>query len=228
MVLTAFASSLLACGDVELPMTLALTGDDNFMELTIAPGTPFEDTARIDLYGGLETTMTAGLGIMQLIYKWPIDAVVELDDLLFAGTPFLLRGNNTGSVCAIPDWDGPNGGTAVIDQIFNRAHFVMDVSTKIVVENALLTQLMPDGVPLSLAVDETSRLTFFDLVALILGNTEGIISITQEIDQQVSVILFGSEVPIDVVGELNLTTVTDFPDHPLIDDCIVLIIERGY
>ena len=226
--LIACAAGQVACGVIEVPMTLALD-EGSSMEITLGPNSPNPIVlGTIDLEGGVETRMSAEISLSAILFKKPLLGLIAVDDLLFAGTPFALLGIPTGEVCTVVDPEGPSGGSVMIqilDHKLNNASlaFVMDLAALIKLGNPTLAALIPDGFPLLLSIDSEADLTLTQMLALISGDAEGGLSITQDLDEVLSVELFGNPVEVGVVGSLTLSTVNEFPVGPLLDDCIALL-----
>jgi hypothetical protein len=227
-ILVAFASGGIACGVIEAPITLALD-EGSSMTISLNPETPNPIVlGTVDLEGGVDTLMTAEFGLFDLLFKRPVLGTLEIIDLLFAGTPFNLLGIPTNEVCTIQDPNGASGGSVLIDifdhQINNASlQFVMDMATAIKVGNPVLAGAIPDGFPLVLSVDSEADLTLAEMLTLLTGDAEGVLSITQALDEQFVVTVLGLPISLGIVGELTLTTVNEFPTGALLDDCIALL-----
>jgi hypothetical protein len=210
---------------IEAPAILALD-EGSAMDLIVNPDTPNPlPVATIGLEGAAATLMTVDIGFFDVLLGLPLDGTVEVTDLLFAGTPFSLFGFPTGAVCTIPDPNSASTGTVsidIFDQQLNNASvsFAMDLATAIVVENPDLSGPFPDGLPLNLAVDADADLTLAELLALISGNAEGVLTITQPLSERFDIQILGLTIPLGIEGALTLTTVNAFPTGPLLDDCI--------
>jgi hypothetical protein len=208
-------------------MTLALE-EGSSMDIWLNPDTTPFLLGTVDLEGGVETLMTAEIGLFDLMFKRPILGTIEVVDLLFAGTPFSLLGIPTGEVCTIPDPNTPSGGSVLID-IFDHEpnnaslQFTMDMATAIIVGNPVLSGAIPGGFPLVLSVDSEADLTLEEMLTLLTGDAEGGLTITQELDEQFVVDVLGSQLSMGVTGQLTLTTVNEFPTGLLLDDCIALL-----
>lgn len=226
--LIAFAAGQVACGVIEAPITLALE-EGSSIDIFLNPASPNPPLlGSIDLEGGVDTLMTAEFDLIAILFQQPVFGVIEVNDLLFAGTPFSLLGIPSGEVCTIPDPNVASGGTVLID-IFDRqinnasVQFAMDMATVILVGNPTLGSLIPDGFPLVLSVDAEADLTLTEMLTLLSGDAEGGLSITQVLDEEIVVDLLGTPLPIGIQGELTLSTVNEFPTGPLLDDCIAFL-----
>ena len=182
----------------------------------------------VDLEGGVETLMTAEIGLFDLLFKRPVLGTLEVTNLLFAGTPFSLLGIPTQEVCTIQDPNTASGGSVLIDIFDHKINnaslqFVMDMATAIKIGNPVLSGAIPDGFPLVLSVDSEADLSLAEMISLISGDAEGGLTITQELDEQFVVNVLGLDLSMGVTGELTLTTVNEFPTGLLLDDCIALL-----
>lgn len=226
--LIAFASGQVACGVIEVPMTLALE-EGSSIDIYLNPSAPTPPLlGTVDLEGGVETLMTAEFDLIAILFHQPVFGMIEVNDLLFAGTPFTLLGIPTDEVCVIPDPNVASGGTVLIDIFDNQINnasvqFAIDMATAIKVGNPTLANLIPDGFPLVLSVDADADLTLTEMLALLSGDAEGGLTITQELDEVIIVDLLGTQLPIGIEGALTLSTVNEFPTGPLLDDCIAFL-----
>ena len=226
-VLVAFAAGGLACGAMEMPMTLALE-EGSGMSIYLNPTTTPLLLGDVQLEGGVETLMTTQIDLMDLLWHRPIMGTIEITKLLFAGTPFSLLGIPTGAVCTVPDPNTPSGGTVLIDLFDHKINnasvqFVMDMATAIKVENPVLAGAIPDGFPLVLTVDSEADLSLAEMLGMFLGTGGGGFGITQELDEVFTVSVMGLPLELGVVGQLTLNTVDEFPTGALLDDCIALL-----
>lgn len=225
---TVFAASSIACGDIEALMTLALD-EGSSMQISLNPDTPNPVLlGTVDLEGGVDTVMTAEIDLFALLFAQPIIGAIEVEDLLFAGTPFDLLGIPTDEVCVIKDPNGASGGTALIDLFDHQPNnaslqFMIDLASRIRVGNPFLAGAIPEGFPLVLEVDSEADLSLAEMLSLISGSGDGGFSVTQELDEQFDVDVAGIPLSLGVTGELSLSTVNEFPTGPLLDDCIALL-----
>ena len=226
--LTGFASGQVACGVIEVPITLALE-EGSAIDLSLNPTTPNPiPLGTIDLEGGVETLMTAEFSLIAILFKQPVFGLIDVTDLLFAGTPFSLLGIPSDEVCTVQDPLVGSGGTVLID-IFDRQinnaslQFVLDLAASIQLGNPVLANLIPDGFPLVLSVDSEADLTLAEMLTLLSGNAEGGLAITQELQEVLEVDLNGIPLEVGVDGQLTLATVNEFPTGALLDDCIALL-----
>ena len=227
-VLTAFAAGQVACGVIEVPITLGLE-EGSAIDLSLNPNSPNPiPLGTVELEGGVDTLMTAEFSLLAILFKQPVFGVIEVTDLLFAGTPFALLGIPTGEVCTTQDPNVSSGGTVLID-IFDRQinnaslQFVLDLAAAIQLGNPVLANLIPDGFPLVLSVDSEADLTLAEMLTLLSGDAEGGLAISQTLDEVLDVDLAGIPLQVGVAGELTLATVNEFPMGPLVDDCIAFL-----
>jgi hypothetical protein len=224
-VLLAFASGSIACGVIEAPAILALD-EGSSLDLNLNPDSPnplFVET--IDLEGGVATLMSVDIDLFALLFGLPIEGTVGVTDLLFAGEPILLFGFPTGAICTILDPTLPTGGDVSIDifdhQLNNASvDFAMDVATTILVENPDLSGPFPNGLPIALAVNSSADLTLAELLGLISGNAEGVLTIDQPVSERFEIQILNLNLLLGADGVLTLTTANAFPTGPNLDACI--------
>ena len=216
------------CGVIEAPMTLALE-EGSAMDVILNPDSPNPlNWGTVELEGGVETLMTAEFSLWDILFKRPVLGTLEVTDLLFAGTPFAIFGLSTEEVCTFQDPANPGGGTVLIDifdhQINNASlQFVMDLASRIKIGNPQLSGAVPEGLPLVLSVDSEADLSLTEMLSLLSGNAEGGLTVTQPLDERITVNVLGVNLNLGVVGALTLSTVNEFPTGPLLDDCIALL-----
>lgn len=213
-----FAASSVACGQVEFPLILATEGD-NHIDITVPAGSG-NTPVTTDLVGGVDTTLTTEISWLHILFGQPIMGVLEVNDLLIAGTPFALLGINTGEVCIVPDGAG-GGGTVEIDLLHKQATFDASLDTLVKVGNPNLAGALPDGLPFSVDVSSTTDFTLLDLIGLV-GGTGGF-TITQDISTTVPITVLGFPLTIGIDGVFTLATANEFPVDPLIDGCIAFL-----
>lgn len=228
-VVVAFVASSVGCGVIESPITLALE-EGSSMDILINPDSAAPiNGGTVELEGGVETLMTAEIDFFDVLRRRPVVGMIEVGDLLFGGTEFQIFGIPTGAVCTTQDPNGASGGTVLID-IFDRQvnnaslEFRVDLASVIEVTNPAIAGLLPGGLPLTLQVDSEADLTLAEMLALISGDSDGRIMITQMLDERTALTL-GAGAPIDIgiVGELTLSSVNEFPTGPLLDTCIAAL-----
>ena len=106
---TLLGSGSIGCGSIDIPVDLALVGD-NTISIEAEGSPPLATT----LVGGVETTISANLGLFSLLNPNGIMAGITVDDLLFAGENIPILGGllNTGTLCIEQNLDNPGGGSA--------------------------------------------------------------------------------------------------------------------
>jgi hypothetical protein len=225
VVLLGFAVGAIGCGEIQMPMTLALDEGSAIDIAFVGAGgveVPLGTTA---LEGGVETIMTATIDLVALLLKIPIFGIIEIDDLLFGGSEFAILGIPTGTVCAVPDPNGSSGGSVLIDFANSRIDFVMDLDTAIKITNPTLGSLIPDGFLFTMSVEEGADVTMAELLEMAFGNADGVLSITQDLDVFMQAEVLGSALPLHVTGQLTLSTANEFPTGAMLDDCIAFLAE---
>jgi hypothetical protein len=225
VVLLGFAVGAIGCGEIQMPMTLAL---DEGSAIGIALVGVWGDEIPLgttELEGGVETSMTATIDLAALLLKVPIFGIIEIDDLLFAGSEFAILGIPTGTLCTIPDPNGSSGGSALIDFANSRIDFVMDLDTAIKITNPVLGNLIPDGFLFTMSVEEGADVTLAELLEMAFGNADGVLSITQDLDVSIVAEVLGSALPLHVTGQLTLSTANEFPTGDMLDECIAFLAE---
>lgn len=228
-VVVVFAASSIGCGVIETPITLALE-EGSSMDILFNPDSGFPiNWGTVELEGGVTTLMTAEIDFVDVLLRKPVVGMIEVQDLLFGGTEFRIFGTPTGEVCTTQDPNGGSGGTVLID-IFDRQvnnaslQFQVDLATVIEVTNPGIATQVPGGLPLTLQVDSEADLTLGEMLALISGDSDGRIRLTQVLDERVALVLAGGfPINLGIVGELTLSSVNEFPTGPLLDTCIAAL-----
>jgi hypothetical protein len=223
-VVVAFAASSIACGDIQMPQTLALVGDENVINMAINPDSPDPIAFAMGLEGGVDTTITISLSLADLIFQHGLNGVITVDYLLFGATPFAIFGIPTDEVCIVRDDMDPGGGSVFINIFQGLMSFDALFNTRVKLGNPTLANAIPDGFPFPMAVSDVSELSIADMLGMIFGNADGGMAISQTIsDQFEAEILPGVVVPIGVEASLTLGTVNEFPSGQLIDDCLAIL-----
>ena len=97
--LVAFSANGIACGNIQVPMTLVMDSDNSSISLTLLPANlPLGTTV---FEGGLTTLMTLDIGLFELLFHQPFAGVVEVTDLLFGSSSINILGTPTGTLCTI-------------------------------------------------------------------------------------------------------------------------------
>lgn len=220
---TLLGSGSVGCGDIEIPLDLALVGD-NTISIEQAGSPPLSTT----LVGGVETTIVADIGILSLLNPNGIAAAISVDDLLIAGENIPVLGGiiNTGTLCIEQNLDNPGGGMAHLRIFQGEADFMLALNTIIRGTDpgfvALLDTLGISGLPFDTVVDvQDVPLSFGDLIGLAFGGGGGGgLELTQEISTTLpaDIPFFGGA---DVTALLTLATVDEIPADPLLADCVL-------
>ena len=212
----------IGCGNIDLPQTLALEGDQNTLAIEIYfHGFPSGQVAETSLVGGIDLTIS--VGVLDIFNPFGALGVVTVDDVLFAGTPILLVGQDTGTICAV---DVPGGGGTVLIQIFKgTADFDVAVDVTLFALGPL-GDALPGGLPFPVDLMATAPLTFGDLLGLLLGGGGGLV-LTQEFDT--AIVAPNPDNPMSILdlihgspitGTLTLATADAIPPDPLLDECV--------
>jgi len=220
LVLTLAILPAFACGTVVIPTTLALE-DPSIINITIPIGPPEEQLKTSSLVGGVETTITTELGLLELIkvsLGKALPADIAIDDIRIAGTGFDILGLLfTGTLCVEPDPALPGGGTAMINVLLGVAEFDIALNTLIWVTDPSLGGVVGGPLPFGATIDEMVPLSIGDLLDLIGGGSGGL-SLTQEISTTLppDTPVIG---PAEVSATLTLSSTDTFPSDPLLDEC---------
>lgn len=211
-----FAATSIGCGEIELPVTFALVGE-NTMSLQVAAFPPPNNVFQSDLVGGAEATVRIDLNPFELFTPNGIMAAISVDRVRMAAEAINLFGFSTGTVCIYDDPASPGGGFALMRPLRQQADFHLTLNTLISPTSPVLIGLYPDPLPFAAAIDETIPLTLADMIGLLVGGGAGL-----ELSQQLQAtvpddvpLLAGSVITTDV----TLATVDAFPVDPLLDEC---------
>ncbi len=222
-----FAMGSIACGEIEMPMILALQGEDNSINMTMFPDTPTAQSFTIDLEGGVETRMVISLSLLDLIFQHGVFAQIVIDDLLFGGTPFAILGQSTDEVCVVVDEAaGGGGGMAFVDIFQGLISFDMSLATAVLIGSPLLGGAIPDGFPFAMDIQETAEMSLIDMLGLAFGSADGGFAISQTISDSMIVDVLGLQIPIDIESSMTLGTANEFPTGDLLDDCYAFLATR--
>jgi hypothetical protein len=215
--LTVFAASQVACGQIEVPMTLALDSSQSSISLSLQPaGLPLGTT---ELEGGVSTLMTMDIGLIEILFHLPFSGIIEVTDLLFGGTSINILGTPTGTLCTIVDESAPGGGTVLVDIFDGMIDFDMVLGTAILPTNPAILALIPDGFAFEFAFSDSAELSLVDLLGLAFGNADGGLALTQTFSDVIEVIVLGNPLQIGIDGQVTLATANEFPSGLLLDEC---------
>lgn len=220
-VLATFAATSIGCGTIEMPMALALSGDDNFISFQAGDSAAEE----MQLEGGVATTMALELDLFDLILQQAVFGSITIDDLLFGGTELNILGVlPSEEVCVIQDPDAPGSGLTTVNIFEGLIQFQMNLVTNVVFGNpALMNILGPKGFPFDLSVEDEAQLGLIEMLSLAFGNSDGAFEITQTIDNLMFDFTLGPlTVPVVVNAQLTLATASEIPVGPLVQQCIDL------
>ena len=223
--LLVFAMGAIGCGQIQMPMTLALEEGSGIDIAMVGAGGNEIPLGRTELEGGVETTMTATIDLLALLLNIPIFGVISIDNLLFGGSEFLILGIPTGTVCTIPDPNGSSSGSVLIDLANGHIDFVMDLDTAIKVTSPILGAAIPDGFLFTMAVDDGADMTLAELLDMAFGNADGVLSMTQDLDVLMDTEVGGFPLTLHITGGLTLSTANEFPTGDMLDDCIAYLAE---
>ena len=222
LLLAAVFSLNTACGQIDLPLTLALQGE-NSISLLIPIFPPGSDTFSSTLVGGAEATVSLDLDPFHLFSPNGLVAMISLDRVLIAGTDIDILGLHTGTLCIYDDVANPGGGIAYLRPLRQEGDFQLNFNTLISVTDPFILSLFPDPLPFVASLDTTVPITLSDLVGLLLGGgsgggSGGGLELAQEITSTLP-----TELPIlgggNVTANLTLATVETFPADPLLTEC---------
>jgi hypothetical protein len=218
---TLLGSGSIGCGSVDIPVDLALVGD-NTISIEAEGSPPLATT----LVGGVETTISADLGLFSLLNPNGIMAGITVDDLLFAGEniPILEDILNTGTLCIEQNPDNPGGGSAHMRLLQGQADFLMALNTLIRGTDpgfvALLDALgYGAGFPFDTVVEAYDvPFSLVDMLGLLSGTSSGGLEINQDISTTLpaDIPFFGGAT---VNASLTLATVDAIPVVPPMADC---------
>jgi hypothetical protein len=225
--LTANAGVSIGCGQIEVPLNLALAeGSTIGLDMSTIFPPPF-DRAETTLVGGVETTAIVDLDLANLISPAGIAAAIRIDDLLIAGYPMLIAGAfDTGTICTLADPANPSGGLALIQIFRHQMDVQMTLNTVISISDPVLSEFL-GGVPLPFPaeIDATIPITLSDLLDLFIGMLSGGgggltgLELTQQLSATIPddvPILAGSVID----ANLTLVSVESIPADPLLADCV--------
>ena len=218
---TLLGSGSIGCGSIDIPVDLALVGD-NTISIEAEGSPPLATT----LVGGVETTISANLGLFSLLNPNGIMAGITVDDLLFAGENIPILGGllNTGTLCIEQNLDNPGGGSAHMRILQGQADFLMALNTLIRGTDpgfvALLDTLgYGTGFPFDTVVEAYDvPFSLVDMLGLLAGSSSGGLELSQDISTTLpaDIPFFGGAT---VNASLTLATVDAIPVDPLMADC---------
>jgi hypothetical protein len=212
----------IGCGQIELPVTLALEQpSDLTIELAITDP-PLEETT--NLVGGVETTIVTNIGLKELLGALvgkAIPADIQIDDILIAGTEILIGPEGdpgalpTGTICLFQDPDLASEGGASFNLLLGVAAFDMTLNTKLGLTDPLLNMLLGGPQPFQQVVSAMVPVSLTDMLALLTGGGSGL-ALSQDIDASFNAPVLGD---VHVTGTLTLASTDTFPSGPLLTEC---------
>lgn len=225
LLLSVFVLPSLACGTIELPIDLALEQPSEIVIDVSALFEPPFDLLGTSLVGGVETTITAHLGLLDFIaitLGQALPADIAVDDIRIAGTPLLIGGVlSTGTLCVAPDPLIESGGTAMLNILLGAAEFDLTLASLIYITDPFIGPLVGGAFPFAADINAITPLSIGDLLALATGTGGGLV-LTQEINT-----VLPPDTPIigaaGVSATLSLGTTDVFPSDPLLDECDVFL-----
>jgi hypothetical protein len=210
-----FAATSIGCGEIELPITFALVGD-NDISLTV-PAFPPPNEFGSSLSGGAEATVIIDLNPFELITPNGLMAAITVDRVLMAADPINIYSVNTGVVCVYDDAQTPGGGFALLRPLRQEADFHITLNTLISITDPVLLALFPEPLPFEAAIDETLPLTLADLFGLLAGGGAGL-----ELSQTLQTTL-PPDIPLlgggEITANVTLATVDEFPTNANLTFC---------
>jgi hypothetical protein len=168
--------------------------------------------------GGIDSTATVQISFFDLLLNRPLDGTVEINDMLFAGTPIQIGPFNTGAICVAPiDPNNPGGGTIEIDLKHNTLTFAVTTDAGIRLADPVLGPLV--GVlPFPVDVSASSPVSLKQLLGALGGGSLGI-QITQPIALTIAT---GPFAGATATGQFILAEASAFPTDPKLDTCRAL------
>ena len=215
--LAVFAATQVACGQIEVPMTLALDSSQSSISLSLQPaGLPLGTT---ELEGGVSTLMTMDIGLIEILFHLPFSGVIEVGDLLFGGSSINIFGSPTGTLCTVVDESSPGGGTVLADIFDGTIDFDMALGTLILPTDPGILVLIPDGFAFEFAFSDSADLSLIDLLGLAFGNADGGLTVQQSFSEVIEVLILGNPLQIGIDGQVTMATANEFPSGLLLDEC---------
>jgi hypothetical protein len=175
------------------------------------------------LEGGSVMNIDIQIGLFDLILG-DFEGDISIGELLIAAPGFNFLGNpalNTGRICIAPDENNPGGGTFEANIYTNQATFDVAINTIAELENAALNSLIGGGIALPFALQSSVPFDLGDMLGMLTGSSD--LAITQEIDQDISVVVLGNPISGHVGGSITLASADAFPTSTNLDACIVVI-----
>lgn len=210
------AMGSVACS-LDIESTLALA-DGSSMEVEVPAGSGNASSAALE--GGTVMNIEIGIGLLDVLFG-SFDGDVSVGELLFASDGFTILGIPTDELCVIPDPSDPGGGTFTANIKKSQATFDVQINTRALVGNPLLAGAIPDGFAFPFDLESTLPLSLFDMLGLLTGS--GSLEVSQELDENLTVTVGPTSLPIHIGGTLTLGSTDAFPTSPLLDSCIAIV-----
>jgi hypothetical protein len=175
------------------------------------------------LEGGSVMNIDIEIGFFDLILG-DFEGDITVEELLIAAPGFDFLGNpalNTGRICISPDENNPGGGTFEANIYSNQATFDVAINTIAELENAALNSLIGGGIALPFALESSVPFGLGEMLGLLTGSSD--LTITQTIDEDISLVVLGNPITGHVGGSITLASADAFPSSPNLDVCIAVV-----
>jgi hypothetical protein len=219
VVLTMLAACLsmgsVACS-LDIEQTLAIDEGSAF-EIEVPAGSGNVSTAALE--GAAVMNIDIFISYFDFLFG-DYEGDVTVGEILFASDGFTLLGIPTEELCVIPDPVDPGGGTFEANLYKGEATFDVQINTRALVGNPILSGAIPDGFAFPFNLQSTLPLSLTDMLGLLTG--AGGLTVSQDIDETLDVTVGLATVPIHLGGTIALASTDAFPTSPLIDTCLAL------
>jgi hypothetical protein len=224
LILAACASHSLACS----LQVQSLLGVQPGSEMSIQVFDLEPDVVPVE--GGASMLIDIDISFFDVLFG-SFEGDISVGDVLIAapGVDFLgFPEFNTGTLCVVPDPDGPGGGTFEASLFQKTATFDVAVNTVAMITNPLVLALIVGGnFDFPFSFQSSVPFGLADMLG-ILGGGGPELEVTEPIDQELRFAVDldgpGGGNPFFVIatvgGTLTMATVDAFPSSPLLDDCI--------
>ncbi len=204
------------CGPLELPLTLALVGD-NSITLAVPAFPPPDNVFGSTLVGGVDATAIVRFKLRDLLSPRGVAVAIVVDRVRLAAEPIDLLGLDTGVVCVFDDGVDAGGGFLFFRPLRKQADVTLTLDTRIAPTAPLLQAIFPDPLPFEAAIDQTIRITLSEVLGLLAGGGAGF-----ELSQRIRATL-PPEIPIlggsIVTADVTFASADAIPSSPLLDHC---------
>jgi hypothetical protein len=223
LIVTAFAANSIACGPIVVDQILALDDTaDNFIQLTMFPGSPLESVQDLDVDGGSVSRIVID-NVMQQFIGGNVAGTIDLVDMLWSTTAMNIFGIDTGTNCVVLDPAGANAGTVNYESRGVK-QFTIDLvaNTAIITTNPALYLALPDGFPFDISFATSQAATLGDMIGILMGR--GSLTIHQQVsDFIILTVAIGAgslDIPTALEVDLTLTSADAFPSSARLTECI--------